>query len=138
MMNTKIYKQVHGYATDLLTAAEKEDIPAFTKLYDELKALCYEHEEGEKNHPVQWETLADFTEETEDAIAFYSKAFGCAEDLGDKEFLASISYSWAFLLNDDGQVEAAKDMATQAKEYSEHSTDSRLKEDIEALLNAMI
>lgn len=54
-MNTKIYKKVHTLAIELLKADDKEDEQAFTRLYQELKALCYDNEGNEtKNHPVQW------------------------------------------------------------------------------------
>ncbi|KKK65785.1 hypothetical protein LCGC14_2970630, partial [marine sediment metagenome] len=72
-MNTKLYKQVYALAAELLEAAEADDDPLFDRLYEQLRALCYEHEADEvKNHPVQWETLADFTGDCSEALDIYA------------------------------------------------------------------
>ena len=56
-MNTSIYKKVHLQAVELLKAAEAENDTKFMQLYEELKALCYEHEEDEaKNLGNVWKT----------------------------------------------------------------------------------
>ena len=74
MINTKIYKAVYELAEKLMRAADKEDREAFDSLYAELKAICIENENTDKDHPEQWETLADFTEELDDALVGYEKA----------------------------------------------------------------
>ena len=61
MINTKIYKAVYELAEKLMKAAAKDDRATFEALYAELEAICTEHENTEKDHPEQWETLADFT-----------------------------------------------------------------------------
>ena len=52
-MNTKIYKSVHDLAEKLMKAAYKEDIDLFEDLYAELKAICIDNENTDKDHPVQ-------------------------------------------------------------------------------------
>ena len=90
-MNTKLYKKVHTLATELLEAAENDDGELFSRHYLELKTLCDDNENSDKNHPVQWETLADFTEDLQQALAYYQKALGYAEKIDAKDYMASIS-----------------------------------------------
>ena len=78
MMNTKIYKSVLNIAGEMMDAANEEDRETFDALYAKLKSICIDNENTNKDHPVQWETLADFTEELEDAVAGYEKALGKA------------------------------------------------------------
>ena len=62
-MNTKIYKAVLSLTDDLLAAAQEENQVKFDGYYNTLKQLCEEHANTDKDHPVQWETLADFTDD---------------------------------------------------------------------------
>ena len=71
MINTKIYKAVYQLSEKLMEAANKDDRHTFDALYKELNTLCIEHEDTPKDHPEQWETLADFTEELADALVIY-------------------------------------------------------------------
>ena len=62
-MNAKIYKKVLSLTDNLLVAAEQKNQQRFDDFYSQLKLLCEEHENTDKDHPVQWETLADFTDD---------------------------------------------------------------------------
>ncbi len=96
-MNTKIYKRVLFLADHLMAAAEEENQKKFDDYYSQLQALCEEHEASEKDHPVQWETLADFTEDLVLAVTLYKKALVKAQEINDKDFCSSIAYSIASL-----------------------------------------
>ncbi|MEH8020888.1 hypothetical protein [Rheinheimera metallidurans] len=74
MINTKIYKSVYQLAEKLMDADSKGNMQAFDALYAELKAICITNENTDKDHPEQWETLADFTAEMDEALAGYEKA----------------------------------------------------------------
>ena len=123
MLSTKLYKRVHTLAEGLLKAAHKEDEETFNALYQELSVLCDEHENTEKNHPVQWETLADFTEESDDALALYEKALGIAEAESAHDYIASINYAMAVLLKELGEIEQALTAAKNADAQSGNISD---------------
>ena len=137
-MNTKLYKQVHGLATDLMTAANKDDETAFNGLYDELKTLCLDNEKDEvKNHPVQWETLADFTEDSEIALPYYQKALAYAEAINSHDFMASINYAIAMLYQDEDKLEQALESVKQASVHAKDIGDNELQNEITELLNVL-
>ena len=136
MLNTKLYKSVHTLAEQLVEAADKADRETFDALYTELKAICIENENTEKDHPVQWETLADFTEEVDDAIAIYEKALGKAEAINEKDYMASIAYSIAILQLELGENKKAVKYLEEAKINANKSEDLELKADIDQLLTS--
>ncbi len=134
-MNTKIHKKLNDLSINLMKAAKREDEKTFYQFYDELKALCLDNEADKtKNHPEQWETLADFTDELEQAITYYNVALALASDPKDHEFIASINYSMATMYNDAGNTEAALTCAQSAKASMKRVHDKVLLEEIDLLL----
>ena len=91
MISTKIYKSVYTLAEKLLEADRKGHQEAFNWLYSELKAICIDNENTDKDHPEQWETLADFTAELDEALVIYDKALEKAKVINSKDHLSSIA-----------------------------------------------
>ncbi|MCZ2722003.1 tetratricopeptide repeat protein [Marinomonas sp. 15G1-11] len=138
MMNTKIYKAVHTLAEKLLAASHKEDRTEFDVLYAELTAICVDNEDTDKDHPVQWETLADFTEELEDAIAGYEKALKKAVAINSKDYMSSIAFSMATLQLELGHTDAAIKNLQAAKISANKIADKEFKMEINALLDSLL
>jgi hypothetical protein len=138
MMNTKIYKSVHTLAEQLMKAASKEDREAFDSLYAELKAICVDNEDTDKDHPVQWETLADFTEELEDALAGYAKAMEKSVAINSKDYMSSIAFSMATLQIELGRTDAAVQNLQDAKISANKIEDKDLKIEIDTLLETLL
>ena len=137
-MNTKVYKRVHAIAIELLKAAEKDDADKFTTYYSELQALCEDNEADDtKNHPVQWETLADFSEDLDVATALYLKALACAETIEASDYLASVNYALATIYHQGEQLEPALQHALQANKHAKDIVDGELRTEIKALLKSM-
>ncbi len=138
MMNTKIYKAVHGLAEKLMKAANRQDSEQFHTLYAELKALCVEHENSEKDHPVQWETLADFTDDLDEAIVIYEKALEKATAINSKDFMSSIPFAMASLQVELGHTEAAIKNLEAAKISANNIMDEELRAEIDELLQTLL
>lgn len=137
-MNTKIYKRVHSLAESLLKAANKKDQVTFDALYGELHNICLEHEGQEKDHPVQWETLADFTDNVAEAAKLYKKALARAEAIKSADFCSSIRFSLATMLLELGETEEALTVLREAKLVSANIEDKSLKNEIHDLLQTLI
>jgi len=117
-----------------MIAANKEDERAFGQFYDQLNKICVDNENSKKDHPVQWETLADFTEELDEAVAVYEKALAKAIAIDSHDFIASIAYSMSELQLELGlKDEAIKNLET-AKISSNEIEDKELKAQIHDLL----
>ena len=138
MMNTKIYKAVHTLAEQLMQAANKEDRNTFDMLYSKLKAICIDNENTEKDHPVQWETLADFTEDLEEALTIYAKALVKSKEINSKDHLSSVAFAMASLQIELGQTDAAIKNLQDAKVSANKIEDKEFKIEIDKLLNQLL
>lgn len=136
-MTPSFYKLIHQSAVDMMAAAQANDIESFNKLYESLKQICVENQQGKNNHPVQWETLADFTEDAVVAIDLYEKALAAAEKVKDREYIASIKYAMADRYCEIGNNELALSYAQQAKEIADKLDDTELQDEIRALLKTI-
>ncbi len=120
-----------------MDAANNDDRDTFEALYSELKAICTDNEYTDKDHPEQWETLADFTEELKDAIAGYEKALQKAIAIDSKDHMSSIAYSMARMQAELGQTDAAIKNLQDAKISSKKIEDKELKAEIHDLLASL-
>jgi tetratricopeptide (TPR) repeat protein len=117
-----------------MAAAQDENRKEFDKYYAELKELCEENESTDKNHPVQWETLGDFTEDLAEAVTIYEKALAKAEEINSKDFRSSIGFSIATLKVELGDKEGAIEHLEKAKISCNKIVDKQLKAEIHDLL----
>jgi hypothetical protein len=136
-MNTKLYKKVHQLAGNLMKAAVKEDRVTFTALFGELQSICDDNEQTDKDHPVQWETLADFTEDLAEAVTAYAKALVKAEAINSKDFMSSIAFSMATLQVELGLEGAAIESLQKAQVSANKIEDKELKTEITELLEEL-
>jgi hypothetical protein len=120
-----------------MAAAKKDNIEVFGALYAELNAICLDNENTEKDHPEQWETLADFTEDLKDAVAGYEKALQKAMVINSKDHMSSIAFSMATLQLELGETEAAVKNLQDAKVSANKIADKDLKKEIDDLLETL-
>ena len=136
-MNTKIYKQVLVHTDNLLAAVQQKNQKRFDGYYAELKQLCETHQGTDKDHPVQWETLADFTDDLDEAVTVYEHALVVAEEVNDKDCRSSIGYSIASLKVELGDEIGAIEHLEKAKISCNKIIDKELKAEIHDLLEAL-
>jgi len=136
-MNTKIYKRVLSFTDSLMAAAEEQNQTKFDGYYLELKQLCKDNENTNKDHPVQWETLADFTDDLAIAIAIYEQALVKAEAINSGDFRSSIGFSIAALKVAVGDKTGAIEHLEKAKISCKEIVDKELKAEIHDLLEEL-
>jgi hypothetical protein len=137
MINTKIYKSVYSLSEKLMAAARKGNAEVFESLYAELKTICLDNENTDKDHPEQWETLADFTEDLEEAVIGYKKALEKATAINSKDHMSSIAFSMASLQLELGDIVAATQNLQDAKISANKIADKDLKKEIDDLLKTL-
>lgn len=136
-MNTKIYKRVLALTDDLMAADQENNQAKFDGYYLQLKQLCEEHEDTDKDHPVQWETLADLTNDLALAVSIYKHALVKAEAINSKDFRSSIGYSIASLKVELGDKTGAIEHLEKAKISCNKIIDKELKAEIHDLLEEL-
>lgn len=137
-INTKIYRAIYTLAEELLEADRIGDQAAFDGFYADLKAICIDNENTDKDHPEQWETLADFTGELQPALVIYEKALGKAKAINSKDHLSSIAFSMAMLQNELGQTDAAIESLQNAKITANKIEDREFKVEIDDWLAKLL
>lgn len=138
MINTKIYKAIYTLAEELLEADRIGDQAAFDGFYADLKAICIDNENTDKDHPEQWETLADFTEDLDEALVIYEKALAKATAINSKDHLSSIAFSMAVLQIELGQTDIAIKSLENAKISANKIEDKEFKVEIDELLAKLL
>ncbi|MFT5758793.1 MAG: hypothetical protein ACI9LM_003541 [Alteromonadaceae bacterium] len=136
-MNTKIYKVVLALTDNLMTAAQEQNQTEFDGYYLELKELCEANDNTDKDHPVQWETLADFTDDLPLAVTIYEQALVKAETINSKDFRSSIGFAIASLQVELGDKTAAIENLEKAKISCNKIVDKELKAEIHDLLEEL-
>ena len=136
-MNTKIYKRVLSLTDSLMAAAQEKNQTKFDSNYLALKELCQNNENTDKDHPVQWETLADFTDDLALAITIYEQSLVKAEAINAKDFRSSIGFSIATLKVELGDKAGAIEHLEKAKVSCNKIIDKELKAEIHDLLEAL-
>ncbi len=136
-MNTKMYKKVLSFTDSLMAAAQEQNQKRFDGYYLELKQLCEDNENTDKDHPVQWETLADFTDDLALAVTIYKQALVKAEAINSKDFRSSIGFSIAALQVELGNETDAIEHLEKAKISCNKIVDKELKAEIHDLLEKL-
>jgi len=138
MINTKIYKAIYTLAEELLEADRIGNQEKFDSLYAELNAICTDNEGTDKDHPEQWETLADFTEDLDAALVIYDKALTKATAINSKDHMSSIAFSMAVLQLETGEKEAAIQSLQNAKVTANKIEDREFKVEIDEMLTKLL
>jgi hypothetical protein len=99
--------------------------------------LCETNENTDNNHPIQWEALADFTTNTEQAIAIYKNALSYAEQLDLGEYTASICLALAERYIESSNPEQALLQANRANNLAKDSNNAELRKEISGFLQSI-
>lgn len=137
-MNAQLFKQVEQLAEALMSAADRDDEAVFYQLYDQLKSLCEQHVGKKSDHPLFFETLADFTDDNVTAVDYYQRAFLIADSLKENEYKASIQFSLAQRLIELDQIGEAKGALVKAEKFASFTEDDVLKKEIAELHQTVI
>lgn len=133
-MDTTIYLVTKRLARNLVNASSKGDTASYWMHYHALEDLCFSNEEKEYNHPFQWETLADFTTDSNASLPLYEKAFMLAKKLQLNEYMASIKLAAAERYRELGTHSLAYSNAKAANDYAIKTNDLELRKEISSFL----
>ena len=137
-MKPPLYDEVHQLSIEVVNASSAENTQEKWIAYNKLRELCALHENTENDHPLQWEALADFTANDEQAISIYQKALRCSELLGLDEYSASINLEMAERHQANKKTELALKLAHRANELANTTNNLELRREIsEFLLSAV-
>ncbi|HCM46008.1 MAG TPA: hypothetical protein DIS98_00310 [Colwellia sp.] len=126
-MKAPLYDDILAICQEIANASNTDNDELRLASCKKLQVLCAINQDSPKDHPLQWEALADFTEDGEQAMDIYEVALVTAEKLVLPIFTAS-----AYLAMAQRQVEfeekaQALVFATKANEVAQTIDNKELK-----------
>ncbi len=106
---------------------------AYWEAHRKLRNICETHENTVLDHPFQWETLADFTSDSEERLSAYLKALKLAQQHGQVEYIASVAIEISELYLSQNDSERALTYSEIAKEAALRIEDADLHAEIEEI-----
>lgn len=136
-MKAPLYNDILTICTEIANASAAENDESRLAACKKLQVLCATNQNSPKDHPLQWEALADFTEDGEQAMDIYEIALITAEKLTLPTFTAS-----AYLAMAQRQVEfkentQALTFANKANDAAKNIESEELKEEITELVTSL-
>ncbi|GHE84731.1 hypothetical protein [Thalassotalea profundi] len=135
-MKAPLFDDIISLSQNIANASANENDNARELNYKALIKLCANNENTPKDHPLQWEALADFTLDSEQAIDIYQKGLDCAQRLALNNSIASIYLSMAMRYQEMEDVEKAKSYSQMSLELVEQVSNEDLKNDIIEFANS--
>jgi len=94
-MKAPLYNDILTLCQAMAQASANDDEKAGELAHQSLQKLCQTNQGTPKDHPLQWEALADFTHDGDQALDIYQLALNCAEKLNLVDSKASILLAMA-------------------------------------------
>lgn len=129
-MKAPLYNDILEICQKIANASTTEKHDERVLACQELQKLCATNQNTPKDHPLQWEALADFTDDGELAIDIYEVALATAHKLSLDNFKASIYLAMSQRYNEFEDHAKALEFANHAKEAAVNITDVELKDEI--------
>mgnify|MGYP003385733505 CR=1 FL=1 len=133
-MKAPLYDEILDICQKIANASAKSNDEARNDACKDLQKLCATNQDTPKDHPLQWEALADFTEDGDLAMDIYEIALACADKLELPTFTASTFLAMAQRQQEFEKVDKAIEYAKQAELASENIKNDELKQEIKTFL----
>lgn len=133
-MKAPLYDEILDICQQIANASANDDDEARNNACKNLQKLCATSQDTPKDHPLQWEALADFTEDGELAMDIYEVALATAAKRKLPSFTASIYLSMAQRQQEFEEKDQAIEFAKKAEIASENIESEELKLEIKEFL----
>jgi len=136
-MKAPLFEDILKISQSIADASANNDEELRTHHYQQLIKLCATNENSPKDHPLQWEALGDFTNDSEQAVDIYEKGLICAQNLKLIDYTGSIYLTMAQRYEEMEEIEKASEFASKAQSLIAEISSDELKNDIELYLKTL-
>lgn len=137
-MKAPLYDEILDICQQIANASAQDDNDTRSNACKNLQKLCATNQDSPKDHPLQWEALADFTEDGDLAIDIYEIALASADKLKLPTFTASIYLAMAQRQQEfEEETEKTIEFAKKAEIASKNIDNEELKQEIQAFLTSL-
>ncbi|AAZ27364.1 MULTISPECIES: hypothetical protein [Colwellia] len=136
-MKAPLYTDILAICQEIANASNTDNDELRLASCKKLQVLCATNQDSPKDHPLQWEALADFTEDGEQAMDIYEVALATAEKLALPVFTASAYLAMALRQVEFEEKEQALIFANKANDVAQSIESEELKTEITELLSQL-
>lgn len=136
-MKAPLYNEILEICQNIANASEKDDDNARNNACGDLQKLCATNQNSPKDHPLQWEALADFTDDGDQAMDIYQIALSIAEKLKFDTFIASVYLAMAQRQQEFEENAKALEYANMATAAAKNISSEELKQEIQEFLSTL-
>jgi hypothetical protein len=133
-MKAPLYDEILDICQSIAKASAEGNDDSRTNACKDLQKLCATNQGTAKDHPLQWEALADFTEDGDLAMDIYELALGSAEKLQLPTFTASIYLAMAQRQREFEELDKALELAKKAELAASTIDNEELQEEIKVFI----
>ena len=133
-MKAPLYNDILSICQEISNASNNNNDELRLASCKKLQILCATSQGTPKDHPLQWEALADFTEDGEQAMDIYEVALATAEKLTLPTFTASAYLAMAQRQVEFEEKDKALVFANKANDAAQNIESEVLKSEIAELL----
>ena len=136
-MKAPLYADILAICQEIANASSTDNDELRLASCKKLQILCATNQGSPKDHPLQWEALADFTEDGEQAMDIYEVALATAEKLALPVFTASAYLAMALRQVEFEEKAQALIFANKANDVAQSIESEELKTEITELLSQL-
>ncbi len=129
-MKAPLFDEILAISQDIANASTAENDALRLEHCQKLQKLCATHQNSPKDHPLQWEALADFTEDGDQAIDIYQVGLAIAEKLNLASYKASIYLAMSQRYQEFEEAEKALEQAQNAHALIDSIDNEEFKNEI--------
>jgi hypothetical protein len=133
-MKAPLYDDILAICQEISNASTTDNDALRLDHCKKLQVLCATNQGSPKDHPLQWEALADFTEDGEQAMDIYEIALATADKLALPTFTASAYLAMSLRQIEFEEKDQALVFATKANDAAQSIDSEELKTEITDLL----
>jgi hypothetical protein len=133
-MKAPLYTEILVICQSMAQASTSGDEAANLAAHQALQKLCQSNQGTAKDHPLQWEALADFTHDGDQALDIYQLALHSAQKLNLTANIASIYLAIAQRYGEFEEPDKALEFANKANDLLPELTNDELKNEISEFL----
>jgi len=136
-MKAPLYDDILTICQAMAKASAADDEKASLLAHQELQKLCQTNQGTPKDHPLQWEALADFTHDGDQALDIYQLALNCAQRLNLIDSKASIFLAMAQRYHEFEEDDKAREFINKANDLMMEIESDELKDEITEFINSL-
>jgi len=133
-MKAPLYNDILAICQEIANASTTDNDELRLISCKKLQVLCATNQGSPKDHPLQWEALADFTEDGEQAMDIYEVALAIADKLLLPTFTASAYLAMALRQVEFEEKNQALIFVNKANDAAQSIESEELKTEITDLL----